>query len=39
MKAVTQLPEKFSTADPLLTSTLKQAVDLLVPLNMEVFNH
>ena len=32
------LPGKFSAADPLPTSTLKQAVDLLAPFIVEVFN-
>ena len=31
------LPDKFSAADPLPTSTLKQAVDLLAPFIVEVF--
>jgi len=38
VKAVRQLPDKFSAADPLSTSTLKQAVDLLAPFIVEVFN-
>jgi len=39
VNAVRQLPDKFSSVDPLLTSTLKQAVDLLAPFIVEVFNH
>ena len=38
VNAVRQLPDKFSAADPLPTSTLKQAVDLLAPFIVEVFN-
>jgi len=38
VNAVRQLPNKFSAADPLQTSTLKQAVDLLAPFIVEVFN-
>jgi len=39
VNAVRQLPDKFSSVDPLLMSTLKQAVDLLAPFIVEVFNH
>jgi len=38
VNAVRQLPDKFSAADPLPMSTLKQAVDLLAPFIVEVFN-
>jgi len=38
VKAIRQLPDKFSATDPLPTSTLKQAVDLLAPFIVEVFN-
>jgi len=37
VNAVRQLPDKFSADDPLPTSTLKQAVDLLAPFIVEVF--
>ena len=37
VNAVRQLPDKFSAADPLPISTLKQAVDL-APFIVEVFN-
>jgi len=37
VNAVRQLPDKFSAADPLPTSTLKQAVDLFAPFIVEVF--
>jgi len=39
VNAVWQLPDKFSAADPLPTSTLKQDVDLLALFIVEVFNH
>jgi len=38
VNAVRQLLDKFSAADPLPTSTLKQAVNLLAPFIVEVFN-
>jgi len=38
VKAVRQLPDKFSAADSLPTFTLKQAVDLLALFIVEVFN-
>jgi len=38
VNAVRQLSDKFSAADPLPTSTLKQVVDLLAPFIVEVFN-
>jgi len=37
VNVVRQLPDKFSADDPLPTSTLKQAVDLLAPSIVEVF--
>ena len=39
VNTVLQLPDKFSAADPLPTSTLKQDVDLLALFIVEVFNH
>jgi len=38
VNAVRQLPDKFSAADPLPTSTLKQAINLLAPFIVEIFN-
>ena len=36
--AVRRLPDKFSAADPILTSVLKQVIDIIAPFVVELFN-
>lgn len=38
INAARRLPDKYSAIDPILTSVLKQVVDLVAPLIVELFN-